>query len=341
MKSQITSRVVYSTYFDSGYLPRALTLIESIRAQGDQSEVWALCLDEASYGYLNSAYMPGVHAFSLHQLEEFEPKILEVKSQRSRVEYIFTVGPTFHQFVMKNHVGEGDVLVYLDADLFFFENPGLVLEAMNGSSVGIIEHRYKKLLKAKLEKYGLFNVGWAGFRNDEAGRKVLNWWAERCIDWCFDTPQKDGRYADQGYLNWFPDFEGVTVLKQAGFNLAPWNTGSHEISYDFGKAKADGQPLVFFHFHGIREIKNWYITSQLVYKNFATKALIKNVYTPYLGQLHKFEAVVQKSLGAEKKAPAKRGKGLRGVAFEVLKKALNLVSILTGNAVSKKSFTLN
>lgn len=332
------SNTTYVTYFDSGYLPRALTLIDSIRSQGDSSEIWALCLDDASFDYLNSTKIEGVNAFSLTQLEEIEPRLFDVKGLRSRVEYIFTVGPTFHQHVLLNYVDEGQVLVYLDADLYFFNDPGLVLQAMGKYSVGIIEHRYTKRLNKKLQKYGRFNVGWAGFRNDDAGRQVMNWWAERCLEWCFDAPQSDGRYADQGYLNWFPGFEGVTILNSAGFNLAPWNTSSHHLTYRSNKVLADDSPLVFFHFHGIRETKDWFITSQLLYGSSATKALIKHVYKPYLERLQNFEQAIKNIVGADSRPPAKRGKGIRGFAFEALKRTLNLVSIFTGNAVSKKEF---
>lgn len=327
---------MYCTYFDSGYLPRALTLIDSIRSQGDFSEIWVLCLDDASFEYLNTVKITGVNTFSLQHLEVIEPRLIKAKETRSRVEYIFTVGPTFHQHVLQNYVDEGQVLVYLDADLYFFDDPSLVLQAMGKNSVGIIEHRYTKRLNKKLQKYGRFNVGWAGFRNDHAGQKVMNWWAERCLEWCFDAPQSDGKYADQGYLNWFPDFEGVIILNSAGFNLAPWNTSSHHVSYRSTKVQADDSPLVFFHFHGIRETKNWFITSQLVYRSPATKALIKNVYIPYLVRLQKFQQAVMKSIGSAGKAPAKRGKGIRGAAFEALRRLLNLISIATGNAVSKK-----
>lgn len=330
------ANATYVTYFDSGYLTRALTLIKSIRANGDNSQIWVLCLDSETFEYLNRVKIAGLHAITLGELEAYEPRLLDVKSSRSRVEYIFTVGPTFHQCIMLTQADKSELVVYLDADLYFFADPSIVVREMGSYSVGIIEHRYKKRLRSKLDRYGRFNVGWVGFRNDELGRKVLHWWAERCLDWCFDTPQSDGRYADQGYLNWFPDFEGVKILNSAGFNLAPWNTGSHHLTYDSTNVQADGLPLVFFHFHGIQETKNYYITSQLIYKNFATKELLNSVYKPYLEELLATEQLINEASHSTHRPALKRGKGMRGKAFNLYKQVLNLASTLSGNAIRKK-----
>lgn len=330
--------VVYATYFDSGYLSRGLTLIDSLRANGDQSEIWVLCLDNPTERFFAKSNRQGIRAISLAELEARIPLLSSIKQERSKVEYIFSIGPTFLKHVMQNHVDADSTLVYLDADLYFFDNPKDVLDGMSGASVGIIEHRYSKRLKRKLSKYGRFNVGWVGFKNDVTGNKVLNWWAERCVEWCFDAPQNDGRYADQGYLNSFPNFEGVLILQSAGFNLAPWNTETHQLSQDrLGAVEVDGDPLTFFHFHGIRETRRWYVTSQLVYGNMGSRLLMQHVYTPYLTHLQRNAREVQANLVSTTTPPARRGKGIRGAIFTWQKRLVTVISVATGNAVRKRS----
>lgn len=330
-------RSAYATYFDSGYLPRALTLIESLRQHGDHSEIWILCLDDQSFDYLNSAAIEGVHLYTLQEIETAEPELLTVKSRRSRTEYIFTVGPTFLSQVLKNNLKPNDVLIYLDADLYFFDDPKLVLNELGDHSVGIIEHRYPDKLQKKLAKYGRFNVGWVGFRNNVEGNAVLDWWAECCLEWCSDAPQNDGRYADQGYLNTFPDFSGVTILNSPGLNLAPWNTATHQLTHTVAGVQVDGCPLVFFHFHGIRDTKRWYITSQLVYGSSASHALIREIYAPYLKHLHTTERRVHVTLRQANATSAKRGSGIRGFFFKLQKRAVTVISILSGNAIRKRT----
>lgn len=331
-----TARTVYATYFDVGYLPRALTLLDSLRKHGDHSDVWMLCLDDQTHSYLAQAQKPGVHLMRLSELETAHPELLTVKDVRSRAEYIFTLGPTFLLDVFRQQLRPNDLLVYLDADLYFFDNPARVGNDLAGSSVGIIEHRYSDRLNEKLAKYGRFNVGWVGFKNDSAGEQVLSWWAVECLNWCFDRPEP-GRYADQGYLDSFPDFDGVHILADPGFNLAPWNTQRHSIKSDeTGKVSVDGHPLTFFHFHGVKETSHWFITSQLVYASPANRALRDGIYKPYLKQLQMNQNLVAANTQKTKGPAQHRGKGLRGLLFRGKLHAVAIVSIVSGNAVRKK-----
>lgn len=331
----VSSTAVYATYFDHGYLPRALTLLDSLREHGDYSDVWILCLDDETHEFLSHAQRSNVHLIELKKLEDSHPELLAPKKARSKAEYIFTIGPTFLLDLLRNQLEDGQVLVYLDADLYFFDDPKLVLRDLANSSVGIIEHRYSAKLQSKLAKYGRFNVGWVGFRKNDSGEAVLSWWAANCIEWCFDKPEP-GRYADQGYLDSFPNFSSVRILGSAGFNLAPWNTGRHEIrlaAHD--GVQVDGSPLVFFHFHGIKETKNWFITSQLVYRSPAGSVLREHVYAPYLHQLQFNQALVSRAANLEAKVNKSRGRGLRGVLFGLKLRAISLLSIVSGNAVRK------
>lgn len=331
-----TARTVYATYFDFGYLPRALTLLDSLRDYGDHSDVWMLCLDDQTHSYLAQAHKPGVHLVRLSELETAHPELLTVKNTRSRAEYIFTLGPTFLLDLFKQQLQLGDLLVYLDADLYFFDAPTRVGDDMADSSVGIIEHRYAERLNKKLAKYGRFNVGWVGFKNDSLGEQVLSWWAAQCLEWCFDRPEA-GRYADQGYLDSFLDFAGVHVLTDPGFNLAPWNTQRHRIKSDeAGKVSVDGHPLTFFHFHGVKETRRWFITSQLVYASPANRALRDNVYNSYLKQLQTNQKLVGASIPDAKSSVQRRGKGLRGLLFRVKLRTVIVASIVSGNAVRKE-----
>ncbi|KRC60465.1 hypothetical protein ASE14_05445 [Agromyces sp. Root81] len=328
----------YCTYFDSGYLSRGLALIDSLRRHGDDAPVWVLCLDDAAHEYLTELADPSIRPIMVDALEDAEPGLSAVKPGRSRMEYYFTCTPLLMRYVMDQHDVRDGVVIYLDADLYFFDRPALVLDALGDGSVGIIEHRYPPRLERRLAKYGRFNVGWVGIRNDDNGRSCLNWWAEQCLEWCFDVPS-DGRYADQGYLNEFPSrFDGVRVLSNAGFNLAPWNTGRHDIAVTTsGGSPAvtvdDGQPLVFFHFHGIKAAGGWFITSQLVYGSPMSRRLREYVYAPYIDQIVRCSAEVSASGHAIEPVVARRGKGVRGLIFRAQRFVFDRAAIVTANAV--------
>jgi hypothetical protein len=224
-------------------------------------------------------------------------------------------------------------VVYLDADLYFFDDPQLVFDAMGDGSVGIIEHRYQPSLARSLAKYGRFNVGWVGFRNDERGAACLDWWGQSTLEWCRDTPDA-GRYADQGYLDWFPrDFEGVSILEPHGLNLAPWNTAASRLRLTGDAVEVDGDPLVFFHFHGLKKVGGWWITSQLVYRTLMGAVLRDAVYAPYARELERTGAIVEASPLIPDTTVAARGTGLRGLLFRAQRGVINRLAILTGTAV--------
>ncbi len=324
----------YCTYFDSGYLSRGLALIQSLREYGDDAPVWVLCLDQKAKDYLDAATLPGVFTLTIDDIEAAEPELAPLKASRSRMEYFFTSTPLLMRWVTNCQNDPSTVVIYLDSDLFFFDDPSLVLDALGDGSVGIIEHKYPARLAARLAKYGRFNVGWVGIRADARGRACLDWWAESTLAWCYDKPE-DGKYADQGYLDWFPDkFEGVVVLPSKGFNLAPWNTGGHSIMLRVAQVVIDGDPLVFFHFHGVRRVGNWYVSSQLVYGSRLNRVLRNDVYAPYLQSLDATDARVCAALGTP--ATHRRGNGIRGILSRLRKWSIDRLAIVTGNALSRR-----
>ena len=338
MSATATPRV-YCTYFDSGYLSRGLALISSLREHGDNSPVYVLALDDAAALYLDEHAPENVFVLRIEELEKAVPELLPLKAERSRMEYYFTCTPLLMRYVMNKQNIPGGMSIYLDGDLFFFDNPQLVIDAMAGSSVGIIEHRYPDSVAEKLSKYGRFNVGWVGFRDDQDGRKVLDWYSEQTLAWCSDKPE-NGKYADQGYLNWFPDFTGVKILSPAGFNLAPWNVKRHRISVTetaigTEKVTVDSQPLVFFHFHGLRKVGSLFATGELTYGARLSKTLKQKIYQPYVDILNTIEKTAAPQLSVEVSVK-KRGTGITGFISRARKSALNAASIATGNSVRPK-----
>lgn len=331
---------VYCTYFDSGYLSRGLALISSLRNHGDHSPVYVLALDEAAAFYLEEYASDNVHVLRIEQLERAEPALLLLKESRSRMEYYFTCTPLLIRYVMNLQKIPGGMSIYLDGDLFFFNDPELVIDDLGHSSVGIIEHRYTESQQKKLSKYGRFNVGWVGFRDDLNGRTLLDWYSEKTLEWCSDKPE-NGKYADQGYLDWFPEFQGVKILNSAGFNLAPWNVKRHEIEVNFDNVEkpeisVDEEPLVFFHFHGLRKIADRYVTGELSYGARLTRSLKNYVYMPYVRELADIESRLLRNESINQ-IPKKRGSGVWGVFSRFRKQVINLISVAAGNSIKVRN----
>ncbi len=139
----------------------------------------------------------------------------------------------------------------MDSDIFFFSSPDPIYDELGDQSVLIHEHRFPPRL-AHLVEYGRYNVGLLCFRNDSYSIRVLNWWRERCLEWCY-CRLENGKYADQAYLDdWLTRFDRVVVLRNVGAGVAPWNHEQYVYSSDVsGRVLVNGTPLVFYHYHSL------------------------------------------------------------------------------------------
>jgi len=214
-----------------------------------------LCLDDETCVALTRLSLPEVQLIALPNFERGDEELVLAKRNRSLAEYYFTCTPSLPLFVM-NHNPEVDLITYLDADIFFFSSPAQLFEEIGTNSIAIIGHRFSPTLKG-LERRGIYNVGWLSFRRDVNGLACLRWWRDRCIEWCYDRVEGD-KYADQKYLDKWPTlFQRVVVLQHKGANLAPWNVENHIIRCENSAVWVDEQPLIFYHFQGVRPITKW------------------------------------------------------------------------------------
>ena len=275
----------FCTYFDQHYLARGLALYRSLREHCPEFRLWVLCMDDISYHTLTELKLPGVHPISLEEFERDDELLKIAKTNRSRIEYYFTCTPSLPIYIL-NHWPEVRLITYVDADLFFFSSPAPLFEEMAEGSISIIGHRFPPKLKG-LEINGIYNVGWLSFRRDTSGLACLQWWRERCIEWCYDRIE-NGRFADQKYLDdWPTRFQKVTVLKHKGANVAPWNLGNCHLSYQNGNTMTiDNHSLIFFHFHGLKKITSWWYDPR--WRNYGvTPSLVlrRRIYAPYIQTL--------------------------------------------------------
>jgi hypothetical protein len=274
----------YCTYLDQHYLTRGLSLYRSLTRHAQPFQLWVLCFDQPSYNALCRLRLPHLIAVSHDQFEKDDPALVATKTDRSRIEYYFTCTPSWPLFVLK-HSPQTQLVTYVDADLFLFADPAPVFAELGDASVAIIEHRFAPHLMESAV-CGVYNVGWLSFRRDRAGLECLNWWRQRCIEWCYDR-REDGRYADQKYLDEFPGlFANVKVLRHKGANLAPWNVCNYQLRKDRQGVWVDDMPLIFYHFHALKQLRKClFKTNLFVYRVPVSTVLRRDVYAPYIRTL--------------------------------------------------------
>ncbi len=278
----------FCTYFDRNYLTRGLVLYRSlVHHCQNPFTLWVLCFDQDTFQTLERLHLPEVNLISLDQFEADDPDLQKAKRERSLVEYFWTCTPSLPLYILKQHP-EVDLITYLDADLCFYADPMPIFDEMGDRSILIIEHRYPPELEYLAGPAGIYNVGFLSFRRDDRGLACLNWWRDRCQEWCF-VRIEDGKFGDQKYLdNWPELFNGVVVLQQKGAGLAPWNIIQYKIEKNEGRFSLDGDPLIFFHFHAFKSLAR-NVVEPTIHRYRLSAQIIEYLYFPYIYALQEAE----------------------------------------------------
>lgn len=243
----------FCTLFDSNYLPRALVMYHSLEASGENFTLYVVCFDDLAFDVLNKLNLSRLVAIQLNDFECRE--LIKVKSERTRGEYCWTCTPYVIRYVLDTY--KLPQVTYLDADLCFYEKPSILLAELEqaNASVLITEHRYTPIYDYSATS-GIYCVQFMTFNADERGLKVLQWWQDRCLEWCYNR-HEDGKFGDQKYLDdWTTRFDGVHVLHHLGGGVAPWNVQQYKVHMVEKNIHVNNAPIVFYHFQDYKYYKN-------------------------------------------------------------------------------------
>ena len=236
----------YVTLFDSAFLPSGLCLHDSLIKNAGDFTLWIVCMDQKVEQQLVDLQLSNVRLIALESIEN--ERLLSVKSDRTKGEYCWTMTPFVAEAVL-TLATEAKRVTYLDADLFFYDSPALFFEELERSQkkVLITEHAFAPEYTNWEELSGRFCVQFLTFTNSNEALKVMHWWQDACIEWCYARIEKE-RFGDQKYLNKWPELFGndVHILHQKNKTLAPWNVSFY--------MQQQALKPVFYHFHSLRLI---------------------------------------------------------------------------------------
>ena len=272
----------FCTLFDSNYLFKALAMYRSLERHARDFHLHAFCFDDEAKRIVDALALEHVTTVSLDELERYDADLRATKDDRTPTEYCWTATPVLPHFVLHHRPEIADV-TYLDADLMFFADPEPLFDEMGDKSVLITPHRFAPEHEHQARN-GIFNVQFMVFNNDAPGTHVLEWWRDRCIEWCYYRHEGD-RFGDQKYLDDWPErFEAVHVLQHKGGGLAPWNISQYSVDARDRRVMVDEDPLVFFHYHRVRLQSRgrhrWQPPGYPI-----TRRQMQLVYRPYLAAL--------------------------------------------------------
>lgn len=281
----------FVTLFNQRYLTRGLALYHSLKKHCPSAHLTVICFDDLTFKILTELKLPDLSCVELNTFETEELKA--VKKNRTLGEYCWTSTPFSISHVLSQ--AGIDACTYLDADLFFFSSPLPLIEEMGEKAVLITPHRYTPQYDQS-ENAGIYCVQFMRFTNTPEGWKVLNWWKEACLDWCYNRFEP-GRFGDQKYLDdWPTRFESVHVLSHLGGGLAPWNIQQYALEVIgqqvIGIEKRSGVrfPAVFYHFHQCQFLNDTWVD----YGNYQLNLGVKRcIYRPYVKMIQNLSAQLQ------------------------------------------------
>ncbi len=305
----------YCTLFDRNYLSRGLALHASLMRHCGDFRLYILCLDGPTFNALSALALPHVELISDAALEAWDRDLLAARSNRNAVEFYFTCKSVLMRYVFASYHGVNRI-TYLDSDLYFFSDPVTAEREFVHSAVALTPHRFPERL-AFMKRSGVYNAGWVSVAASAEGHRFLDWWRARCIEWC-RVVFEETRFGDQKYLDQVPSlFRDVVSVSHPGLNAAPWNIGALHLEARGATVVVEGQPLIAFHFHGIKRILHRLYDSGLsTYRASLTKVARNHVFRPYLEELALCEARLSampaslRTAIASAAIPASRGRAL-------------------------------
>lgn len=301
----------FCTLFDTNYITRGLTMYRSLEKICSDFRLYVFAFDDNAYRFLSDRQdnWPRLTVISLKEFEDAE--LLKVKPTRSVAEYCWTCTPSTILYCLKQF--NLDHCTYIDADMFFYADPAVLIEEMGNKPVLISEHRYTPAYDQS-DYSGIYCVQFMCFRHTAAGLNVLNWWRDRCLEWCY-ARLEDGKFGDQKYLDdWTTRFANdVHLMQHLGGGVAPWNLQQYEFNDNLmmtEKATGKTYPLIFFHYHGLK----FYTDNKVSFCGplyDITPEVKRRLYFPYVKQLlstgHQLrnEGLTGNSTGAYTQSPSK------------------------------------
>lgn len=279
----------FCTLFDKNYLFKGLALYNSLVKNCSNFKLWILCFDNVTYDILKKMNLRNIELISLKEFEDRE--LLRIKNTRTAVEYFWTCTPSLPLYILRKQPSL-DMITYLDADLFFYSNPLPIYKEFDKCSILIVRHNYSYLYERYQKTSGVYNVQFLIFRNDSNAIECLNWWRERCIEWCYFKHEK-GKLGDQKYLDdWAERFKKVHILQHIGGGVAPWNIQKYSIRRLDNKVFVDDQELIFYHFHQLNILSPTKFDLSRGY--ILTENVIELIYKLYVYEINKVISFVSK-----------------------------------------------
>jgi hypothetical protein len=190
----------------------------------------------------------GSEVVTLKCLDIDDKKIQNMRLIYDVVEFATAMKPHLLMHLLHDSV----TATYLDPDIVVFSRLDFATSMAKEFGVAITPHRLTPstqlnfgITEFSFLRYGAFNLGFVSV--GKKGYQMLRWWSERLE--LYSTRFPNGVvFTDQKWIDLVPSFFDHYIVKDPGYNFAPWNIDERNLIQSEGSYFIDGSPLVFVHF---------------------------------------------------------------------------------------------
>lgn len=272
------------------YLPVAKAMADSFVTHNPEVPLYICLFDDQDD--IQDAMFLDYHIYDKSHLnkEEYD----DMRRRYDNFSMACALKPFFAEALLRDF--DPEHIVYLDADLMFFDSLTKLDEVLNiqQKSIVLTGHQYTVIPSENevsnnqtLRKYGIYNAGFIALKNNAVGQQFLAWWKRILFTKCI-RDDENGIYYDQTWLDLVPMYFGddFYMLKDLGYNVAYWNLDERILCFRNEKYFINQKiPLVFYHFARFQYYNDMYIDGFKI--KFDDFPLLKNIFDQYRNILQK------------------------------------------------------
>jgi hypothetical protein len=241
---------IYCTILSSNYLPKALSLAESLRRHEEDAVLRILFIDIAHDDDLPQ--LDGVECLSTEVLGLPHRSVLHHATTYDLVEFATAVKP----LLLAALLDQSDQVFYLDPDTYLTSPMVELGPALAASAGGILLTPHflgppppgVEFGEGHMLLVGVNNLGFCGV--DRRARPFLDWWWDHLRTECLYDPLA-GLFVDQKWMDIGSSLFQAATLRHSGYNVGVANLAERPLALDadgYYNAR-NGERLRLFHFH--------------------------------------------------------------------------------------------
>lgn len=273
------------TICSNNYLAQAKTLGDSLFEKNpDYKFVIGLC-DELSTD-IDYSFFEGVEIIPVSQIEIY--CFDEIIKKYNIIELNTSIKASLFKYLISKHEGL-ETIIYFDPDIRVFNKLDLLEKYLEKDDILITPHILNPISVDDFSpsenlflNYGIYNLGFLALNaTSQDARNLLNWWEDKTLKIGFDRVS-EGLFVDQLWINLAPVFfNNVKILKEYGFNVAPWNLHERNLIKKNNEQyiMQDGSKLVFYHFSSYNYTKPELISKR--YNRYNSVVLSEEIHQLY------------------------------------------------------------